>query len=65
MFPSPAEKTDQGKETVSPLTLIAEMTYKKWVSAGRPSGEFERFWEEAEKEVYQEAPECDRFGAPS
>jgi hypothetical protein len=38
-------------------TLIAEVSYKKWVRAGRPQGQFDRFWEEAEREILQKAAE--------
>ena len=46
-------ETDKDREARYIESLISELTYAKWVKAGKPSHDFDRFWEEAEREIAQ------------
>ncbi len=35
-------------------SLVSELTYAKWIKAGKRPNDFDRFWEEAEREVAQQ-----------
>lgn len=52
MFPSSLPKGTPDRGTKHSETLIAEVTFTKWVKAGRPKGEFDRFWQEAMEELF-------------
>lgn len=55
MFPNPPDQTDHGRDSNLNEVLISEMAYKKWVQAGRPRDDFNRFWIEAEQQLAQKA----------
>jgi hypothetical protein len=51
--PSSTAETDKDREARHIESLISELTYVKWVKAGKPRRDFDRFWEEAEREIAQ------------
>ena len=47
-------QTDQDREAQHKESLVSELTYAKWLKAGKPPNDFDRFWEEAEREIAQQ-----------
>jgi hypothetical protein len=54
MKPASAAETDKEREKRYIESLIGELTFSKWVKAGKPPNDIDRFWEEAEREIAQE-----------
>lgn len=55
MCPTTPGQADHGRDPNPNEVLISEMAYKKWVQAGRPRDDFNRFWIEAEQQLAQKA----------
>ncbi len=51
---SSAILTAQETEAQHFEALVSELTYAKWIKAGKRPNDFDRFWEEAEREVAQQ-----------
>ncbi|MFO0850549.1 MAG: DUF2934 domain-containing protein [Gemmataceae bacterium] len=55
--PPPPARTTPSPQQEPTLDIIRRRAYQKWEEAGGPHGESDRFWLEAEREVYQQAGE--------
>ena len=64
--PPQPTRTQHSPQREPVLDIIRRRAYQKWEAAGWPDGQSDRFWLEAEREVYQQGGEpgaaADRSG---